>query len=191
MVNFLKLHEINSNAIIVFGIACNINQTLYDVRTYPANRCLDSSALLSVSFTELEIEDPSHLVAQCVNNMLVYAQYTDGVSYPIAIYKNNVDTCMYSGNYSNTMSCEWITPNPLLSLEFPDDRNPWLPSASSYYVIYEIFENSGQCQEGSQTGVFVGGTIMNQCYSSNDTFTMFEYDGMLMTEPAIIVVFIS
>jgi len=146
-------------------------------RSYPIGRCLDASALISLSFAVFETNDPSHLVAQCVNSVLVYVQYADRISYPVAVYKSSsINTCTEWGNYSNYMSCDWSTQNPILSLEFPDERKPIMPSNSSQYAMYELFESGSACGDGSH-GMLFGGTLVNYCYLSNDTFTMLEYDG--------------
>ena len=151
-------------------------------RSYKGSTCSDA-ALVSV---QVEAVPPfsdhatifnasSSQMPQCVNGEVTWVSYVPWASYPVSIYRNHQCSSDSSGNYSSRMSCDWVTPNPVLSLHFPNDLNPLLPNKTSYYVIVDIFSGEdGSCNGNHDS---MAGIILNHCYMQNGTYSMLRYDG--------------
>ena len=80
---------------------------------------------------------------QCVDNELWYLSFPSWANYPISInYAGDPSVChkiTNDPNHSYKYLCAWSTPNPVKTLSFPDNLEPFLPPSTSKYVIYEVY----------------------------------------------------
>lgn len=193
----LKPIDLLTFAFLIFNSQCLISI----FRIFKGTDCSDNDSLETIAYSEYYEEAGATYVSQCVNESLSFAQYIEGMSYPVAIvYQksisnhnniadlSNLGSCVSlsgawgswsgaeSGPYSSKTTCDWTTSNPVLSLDFPDNIEPAsISSDDQQYVIIDGYSDWTSCS--SSTFVKSIGLILDVCYDDgNGRYTLNYYN---------------
>ena len=119
----------------------------------------------------------TYQIKQCVGEDIITLEYNNWNEYPYSInWSGKYQKCNSVGENSVETSCQWSTPNPILSLVFPDDLSiSNIGSSDDLYMILRYFDSS-DCQSDSMIANI--GIVYNKCFADDDgVYRILNYDG--------------